>query len=152
VYAGTVFVVVVVSVLQLPEFRVNLSSSSSPTLCPPRTYRNRKWHTCAESLSTPPNVTPTPHPSFHYCSLSADEPKRSNAVVALMSICSCVDELFERAERDDLTEAAIRDMCADHSQRKPQGPWARKLLEADTLASCLQVCLCVFVPVESRFL
>jgi hypothetical protein len=39
-----------------------------------------------------------------------EEPRRTNAVLGLMSICASIDELYQRAEKPNLTEAAIRDM------------------------------------------
>jgi hypothetical protein len=76
-------------------------------------------------------------------SIGCEEPVRSTAVVALMSICSLMDELYQRAEKPDLTVDAIREMCADNVARAPQGPWARALLEADALAVSIQVRPCV---------
>ncbi len=36
--------------------------------------------------------------------LGIQEPQRTNAVLGLMSICGCVDELYQRAELPNLTE------------------------------------------------
>ncbi len=59
---------------------------------------------------------PPPPPSRHFrlrcvCSVGSEEPRRTNAVLGLMSICASIDELYQRAEKPNLTEAAIRDMC-----------------------------------------